>query len=127
MPKKSVAIPRQPECNIGTIGPLAMYLDTVQYYGDEPIDWGVCIPGEAYIFDNMTVINIGEATLTVNLITEGLPEDWSLTWLDSVGETCDGTVLTTNEQVEGTLTLTIPDTATEWPTWGFYIEGNDGT
>jgi len=119
--------------NIGTIGPLTMYLDdditdeipAEQYFGDTPIDWEVCIPNIPYVFDNMTVVNIGDKPLTINLVTKNLPEAWILTWTDSAGNPIVNEELAPNTQVEGKLSLTIPLGETLWPEWGFDINGEE--
>lgn len=103
--------------NIGTINAPAL-----EWYVDgtlnlTPLDWGLCDPGVVYTFDNLTVRNIGNAPLNVTLIPYDLPVNWTLTWRGNE------TLLNPNEQVEASLDLSIPDTATEWGTWGFYIRG----
>lgn len=108
--------------NIGTIiknPSLALWIDTVQYLNETLIDWGNLNLTEAttYQFDNMTVVNTGNVALTVYVVTENLPSTWTLTW------TANTTLLTKDAKTEAPLILTIPADATEWPTWGFYLNG----
>ena len=103
--------------NIGEIAQseLKLYLNDELYTNNTAINWGTCYPGYTYSFENMTVVNAGNTNLTVYIVTYGLPSDWSLQW------EANNTPLTAGSKVEGWLNLTIPETATEWPTWGFYL------
>ena len=105
--------------NIGQIAQskLQLYIDNQPYTNNTAIDWGACLPGYTYSFENMTVVNTGDINLTVYIVTYGLPSDWSLQWQ------ANNTFIQPNEMASGWLNLTIPETATEWPTWGFYLHG----
>jgi len=114
--------------NIGTISQasLTLYLNNKLYTNNTAINWtelngGSLDPGYTYTVENMTVVNTGNTPLTVYIVTEGLPADWTLSWQ------ANDTLLNPSEQVSGWLNLTIPDTATDWPTWGFHLYGDDGS
>jgi len=105
--------------NIGEIAEpeLKLYLNDKLYTNNTAIDWGTCYPGCTYSFENMTVVNAGNTNLTVYIVTYGLPSDWTLQWQ------ANNTLIQPNEMASGWLNLTIPENATEWPTWGFYLYG----
>jgi len=96
---------------------LTAYLDGTSLANGTTIDWGECEPGYTYYFENFTVVNTGDTTLTVTLEPVGLPGGWQLQWQGN------GTTLAPSEKVGGWLNLTIPSDATSWPSWGFYIKG----
>ena len=104
--------------NIGSINPkssIEVYLEGQEYENNTAIDWGACDPGMTYSFSNFSVVNTGDTNLTVYIIPHGLPSDWTLTW------EANNTLIQPNEMASGWLNLTIPETATEWPTWGFHV------
>jgi hypothetical protein len=105
--------------NDGTITSygLAMYLDGTLKPNGTTIDWGPCDKGTVQSFSNVTVVNVGNVNLTVTITTTGLPADWVLEWQ------ANNTLLEPNYEVEGWLNLTIPLTATVWPSWGFSLNG----
>ena len=98
--------------NIGTIGSLTLYLNDVPYPDGTQINWGL-----TRTFSNMTVVNTGNVDLTAFITTENLPAGWILEW------NRNNTLLMPNNKIEGWLNLTIPETETEWPSWGFYLIG----
>lgn len=106
--------------NIGTITTysLDIYLDDVFIANETAIDWGSCEPGFMYYYENFTVANTGSADVTVYITPQDLPGDWLLHW--------DGndTLLTAGQSTGGFLNLTIPATATTWPTWGFHLRAD---
>ena len=104
--------------NIGSINPkssIEVYLEGQEYENNTAIDWGACAPGMTYSFSNFSVVNTGNTNLTVYIIPDGLPSDWTLAW------EANNTLIQPKEMASGWLNLTIPETATEWPTWGFYL------
>jgi len=103
--------------NIGTINQpsIEVYLDGQKYENNTAIDWGACDAGATYGFFNFSVLNTGNTNLTVYIVPHGLPSNWTLTW------EANNTLIQPNEMASGWLNLTIPETATEWPTWGFYL------
>lgn len=105
--------------NTGEITVLEIYLDNTLYSNGTAIDWGPCEPDNTYYFENMTVINKGEVTLQVTIIPYNLPSDWILMWQHN------NTVITTGTMKSGELNLTIPASATTWPEWGFYLNGEE--
>ena len=105
--------------NTGEIATLELYLDRTFYSNASTIDWGSCEPGGIYYFENMTVLNNGEVDLLVTIITDGLPSDWLLEW------GYNNTVITAGTYKAAELNLTIPAAATSWPTWGFYLNGEE--
>lgn len=92
------------------------------YPNGTPVDWGNCVPGDIIYFENMTVINTGGTTFTINLVIRNLPTTWSLTWENNDID-CSGRSLEPGAKVEGELTLTIPVTAATWPEdCGFWLK-----
>ncbi len=96
---------------------LTAYLDGTLLTNETIIDWGKCEPGGTYYFENFTVANTGDTTLTVTLRPTGLPSGWQLQWQGNA------TTLAPSEKTGGWLNLTIPPDATVWPDWGFWING----
>jgi hypothetical protein len=97
---------------------LTMYVDGTLKPNGTSMDWGVCPKGTVQTFSNVTVANMGNVNLTVTITTTGLPSGWTLEWLGN------NTLLEPDWKVEGWLNLTIPSTATVWPTWSFSLNGN---
>jgi hypothetical protein len=97
---------------------LAMYVDGILKPNGTAMDWGVCPKGTVQSFGNVTVVNTGNQNLTVTITTTGLPSGWVLEWQ------ANNTRLDAGYEVEGWLNLTIPQTATVWPTWSFSLNGN---
>lgn len=102
--------------NHGSIDTLELWIDNTRYFNNTPVDWGDCIAGETYYFENMAVTNKVSTTLTVYITTYGLPTDWTLSW------TCNNTDLASGDTMGSDLILTIPDTSTTWPDWGFWLK-----
>lgn len=102
--------------NVGTIGTLEVYIDDIEYFEGNSVNWSVCQPGYMY-WKNMTVANIGDTTLNISILPDHLPFDWVLTW------DANNVELGPNEFVMGWLNLTIPIDAIEWGEWGFYLIG----
>lgn len=105
--------------NIGSITTysLELYLDNVQHANNTVIDWGECEPGWMYSVENMTVVNTGTVGMKVYIEIYGLPSDWTLAWQQNE------TSLAAGAKTMGWLNLTIPSTATSWPTWSLYLRG----
>lgn len=100
---------------------LELWLENEFILNNTAINWDVCEPGYTYYFENMTVLNTGNTALTVYITPYDLPSDWLIEWEG------DNTPLAPGGTAQGWLNLTIPDTATTWPTWGFKLNGDDGT
>jgi hypothetical protein len=97
---------------------LAMYVNGVLKANGTAMDWGVCPKGTVQTFSNVTVANTGNVNLTVTIVATGLPSGWILEWQ------ANNTFLEPYYAVEGWLNLTIPTTATTWPTWSFSLNGS---
>lgn len=95
---------------------LTLYLNGTAYANNTAIDWGACKAGNTYT-KNLTIANFGGVTLNVTITTQNLPAEWTLTWQ------ANNTRLEPDYEVVGWLNLTIPATATTWPTWGFSLNG----
>jgi hypothetical protein len=95
---------------------LTMRINNILYSNNTAIDWGTCKAGKAYT-KNMTISNIGNITLTVSIVSMGLPTGWTLMWQ------ANNTRLEPDYEIEDSLILTIPANATTWPLWGFWING----
>jgi len=80
--------------NTGTIitPELKAYLDGTPLANGTTIDWEECEPGSTYYFENFTIVNTGDTTLTVTLEPVGLPGGWQLQWQGN------GTTLAPSEQ-----------------------------
>jgi hypothetical protein len=96
---------------------LAMFRNGVLCLNGTAGDWGECEKGSVQTVQNLTVVNMGDTNLTVSITATGLPSDWILEW------EANNTRLDVGYEVEGWLNLTIPATATEWPAWGFSLNG----
>jgi len=107
-----------PQNGIIASASLAMYLDGNLKPNGTAIDWGTCQKGTMQTFSNVTVANTGNQNLTVTITTTDLPSGWILEWQGN------DTRLDAGWKVEGWLNLTIPETATAWPTWSFSLNGN---
>lgn len=94
-----------------------MRIEGEVWINNTAINWGDCKPGYTYLME-LNVTNTGNMPLTIQLTTYGLPSTWTLTWAGS------NKLLAIGESVMANLELTIPSDATVWPTWGFWINGN---
>lgn len=104
--------------NTGTIASPSLTIYINDILNETTIDWGLCEANSTYYFENMTVVNTGNTNLTVYIVVVDLPLDWILDWGGNE------TLLIPGAKVEGELALTIPASATSWPTWGFYLRGS---
>lgn len=105
--------------NTGTIidhPAFTMYIEGVAWANNTAIDWGACDVSSTYLLE-LNVSNTGNTPLTVQLVTYGLPSTWTLAWAGN------NTALAVGTSVKADLELTIPSGATDWPTWGFWING----
>lgn len=92
-----------------------VYLDDTLISNNTLIDWENVRAGEEYYYENLTVRNNGTIDITVFLIVEGLPADWTETW------NANATTLAPNELAQGPLNLTVSVSAAQgvynWDSW----------
>ena len=90
-----------------------VYVDTFPYSNNTAIDWGTVYTNST-TSKELDVKNIGN-TAYIRLHVQGLPSDWSLTWV------ANNTLLNHGEWANGTLTLSIPTGAYNgtyaWDSW----------
>jgi hypothetical protein len=101
-PHEAVVVPPSPQVKV--------YVDGQAYANGTKISWNPVEPGKSYS-KSLTVENTGNVRVKVTLIVEGLPAGWSLTWA------VNGSVLDVGGKCTGSLTLTIPSSASgpyEW-------------
>jgi hypothetical protein len=107
----------------GSIAGLEMYVDGTLYPNGTELAWGSLQPSYEYTLGPVTVKNVGMKTLTVYIVSEGLPSTWTLTWTNQTFGGGNATTLAPGQQTQAPLNLTVPATASSWPDWGIYLNG----